>query len=127
MADPLRRQPTNEHMLRLMKAFELLRLMDREIPGQLVSAFFYVCAHNGCHKLALEQDLGLKTSSASRLTDWLSDYHRLGKPGLGLIEKSVDPSNRRRQFLRLTAKGHALLKQIEEIAYGEEQAHDLAA
>lgn len=127
MADPLRRQLTNENMLRLMKAFELLRLMDREIPGQLVSAFFYVCSHNGCHKLALEQDLGLETASSSRLTDWLSDYHRLGKPGLGLIEKRRDPSNRRRQILHLTAKGELLLQQIEEAVYGNNLEQYLAA
>ena len=127
MADPLKRPVTNDQMLKLMKAFELLRVMDREIPGQLVTAFFYVCSHNGCHKLAMEQDLGLKTASASRLTDWLSDFHRLGKPGLGLIEKFTDPANRRRQYLRLTAKGQALLQQIEEAVYSDNQAQDLAA
>ena len=118
MADPLKRAVTDDHMLKLMKAFELLRLMDREIPGQLVSAFFYVCSHDPCHKLAMEEDLGLRTASASRLTDWLSDFHRLGKPGLGLIEKYTDPSNRRRQYLRLTEKGKSLRKQIEELVYG---------
>ena len=127
MADPLKRQVTNDQMLKLLKAFELLRVMDREIPGQLVSAFLYICSHNGCHKLALQQDLDLKDSSSSRVTDWLSDFHRLGKPGLGLIEKFTDPSNRRRQFLRLTAKGHDLLQQIEEAVYGDNQAQDLAA
>ena len=118
MADPLKRDVTNDNLLKLMKAFELLRLMDREIPGQLVSAFFYICSHDNCHKLAMEEDLGLRTSSASRLTDWLSDFHRLGKPGLGLIEKYTDPSNRRRQYLRLTEKGKSLRKQIEELVYG---------
>ena len=118
MADPLKRDVTNDQLLKLMKAFELLRLMDREIPGQLVSAFFYVCSHDGCHKLAMEEDLGLRTSSASRLTDWLSDFHRLGEPGLGLIEKYTDPTNRRRQYLRLTEKGKSLRKQIEELVYG---------
>jgi len=118
MADPLKRLVTDDQILKLMKAFELLRLMDREIPGQLVSCFFYVCSHDGCHKLAMEEDLGLKTASASRLTDWLSDYHRLGKPGLGLIEKYTDPTNRRRQYLRLTEKGKSLRSQIMDIVYG---------
>ena len=120
MADPVRRAVTNEHMLKLMKAFELLRRLDREIPGQLVTAFFYVCSHNGCHKQALQEDLGLETASGSRLTDWLSEHHRLQhKEGLGLIEKRRDPSNRRRQILHLTAKGESLRQQIEEAVFGE--------
>jgi DNA-binding MarR family transcriptional regulator len=117
MADPLKRAVTDVQMLKLMKAFELLRLMDREIPGQLVSCFFYICSHDNCHKLAMEEDLGLRTASASRVTDWLSDYHRLGKPGLGLIEKYTDPACRRRQYLRLTEKGKSLRNQIEDIVY----------
>ena len=117
MADPLKRAVTDNQMLKLMKAFELLRIMDREIPGQLVSCFFYICSHDGCHKLAMEEDLGLRNASSSRVTDWLSDYHHLGKPGLGLIKKYTDPACRRRQYLQLTEKGKALRKQILDIVY----------
>ena len=84
--DPLKRTITNSQSLGILNAFELLRLMDREIPGQVVSAFLYIASHNPCHKQALEEDLGFKNSSGSRTTDWLSDYHRLGKPGLGLVK-----------------------------------------
>jgi DNA-binding MarR family transcriptional regulator len=112
--DPLKRTVTSRQTMSLLNAFELLRLMDREIPGQLVSAFLYIASHNPCHKQAMEEDLGFKTSSASRTTDWLSDYHRLGKPGLGLIKKYKDPSNWRRVLLKLTPKGEALIKQMKE-------------
>ncbi len=116
--DPLKRLQTDKDLNRVLKAFELLRLMDREIPGQLVSTFLYVASHNPCHKLALEEDLDFTTSSASRLTDWLSDYHRLGKPGLGLIVKTKDPSNQRRIVLKLTPKGESLARQMKELLYG---------
>ena len=116
--DPLRRTRTDRDIYRMLQGFELLRLMDREIPGQLVSAFLYIASHNPCHKQALEEDLDLKTSSASRLTDWLSDYHRLGKPGLGLIVKYKDPSNFRRIIVKLTPKGELLAKQMKEFLYG---------
>lgn len=115
--DPLKRQCTSRTTDKLLRAFELMRLMDREIPGQLVSAFLYIASHNPCHKQAMEEDLGFKTSSGSRTTDWLSDYHRLGKPGLGLIKKRVDPSNRRRMYLELTPKGEALIRQMRETIY----------
>ena len=112
--DPLKRTITNSQTLGILNAFELLRLMDREIPGQVVSAFLYIASHNPCHKQALEDDLGFKTSSGSRTTDWLSDYHRLGKPGLGLVKKYKDPSNWRRVMLKLTPKGETLIKQMKE-------------
>ena len=115
-ADPLKRQLTDPALAQFMNAFELLRQMDREIPGQLVSAFLYVASHNPCHKQAIEEDLNLKSASGSRLTDWLSDYHRLGKPGLGLVRKYQDPSNHRRVFVQLTPKGEALAQQMKSTA-----------
>ena len=118
MTDPLKRQQTSAQTAKLLHAFDLLRTLDREIPGQVVSAFFYVASHNPCHKQALEEDLGFETSSGSRTTSWLSDYHRLGKPGLGLIEKYKDPSNWRRILLKLTPKGEALAEQMKELIYG---------
>ena len=42
-----------------------------------------------------------------------------------LIIKETDPSNKRRQQLRLTKKGEALIQQIEEILYGD-QAPELS-
>lgn len=106
--DPLRKTITCTTLARLADAFDQLRMLDREMPGQVVSAFLYVSSHDGCHKHAMELALELKSASGSRVTDWLSDYHRLGKPGLGLITKKVDPTCRRRQILQLTSKGKEL-------------------
>lgn len=116
MSDPLKRQLTDPRINRFLGAFNLLREMDREIPGQLVSAFLYIASHNPCHKQALEEDLDLKMSSASRLIDWLSDYHRLGKPGLGLVRKHKDPSNYRRVIVELTPKGKRLINHMKQQA-----------
>tara|TARA_R100000458_G_C8264117_1_gene239367 strand:+ start:730 stop:1083 length:354 start_codon:yes stop_codon:yes gene_type:complete len=115
--DPLRRQVTDKQMERLMKVINLLRLYDREFPAQLMSVLLYVASHKDCHKQALEEDLNISMASSSRNTDWLSDRHRLNKPGLGLIRKSLDPSYKRRQILSLTKKGEDLVNQIKAILY----------
>lgn len=115
--DPYRRQLTNPKAHKLQMVLELFRLIEQEMPAQVITTFLYVAAHDNCHKTALEEDLGLTAASGSRNTDRLSKYHRLNKPGLDLITKEVDPQNRRRQILRLTPKGELLLKQIEEILY----------
>jgi len=96
-------------------------LLDKEMPAQVVATFLYVASHDECHKLAMEMALDFSTASGSRNTDWLSQYHRLNKPGLDLITKEVDPMNRRRQILRLTPKGKQLVQQIEEILYGNNE------
>lgn len=118
MNDPIKRGLTSPKMRNFLKAVELLRVLDREVPGQVMSAFAYIASHNPCHKQALEIDLGFSTASASRVTDWLSHSHRLGKQGLCLIEKVSDPSNYRRTLLRLTPQGEALKVQLLEILYG---------
>ena len=118
MPDPLRRFISDDECLRFLEAFELMRLLDREIPGQLMSAFFYIASHNPCHKLAMEEDLGFTSASSSRTCDWLSDLHRVGKPGLGLIIKYDDQSNRRRVMCKLSPKGEAMIQAIKDKLYG---------
>ena len=116
MPDPLAIQCTDARLDKVHQAFDMLRLLDREIPGQLVSTFLYIASHDGCHKQALEQELNMTTASSSRNTDWLSDG-RMGvkHKGLGLITKEQDG---RRQRLRLTPKGKQLAKQMKSIIYG---------
>ena len=105
-------------MERIYLAFEMLRLRDREMPGQTACTFFYVASHDGCHKQALEQELSMTTASASRNTDLLSKG-RVGRGalGLGLITKEVDQSNKRRQTLKLTSLGKDLARMIKQTIY----------
>ena len=116
--DPLRRQLTDPTGQPLLEVMNLLRLLDREVPAQVVATFFYVATHDNCHKQALEEDLDMTPASASRNTDWLSKHHRLNKPGLDLIVKQKDPTNQRRITLSLTPKGRMLWKQLKEITNG---------
>ncbi len=104
-------------MERMLRVINLLRLLDRELPAQAMASFLYVASHNPCHKQALEEDLEFTTASGSRNVNWLSDKHRLKKPGLGLITIERDPSNRRRLLLKLTPKGESLTKQIDLLLY----------
>lgn len=117
--DPLRRQRTSPKMEKVLTVINLLRLLDRELPAQVMATLFYVASHNNCHKAAMEEDLNFSTASGSRNTDWLSQHHRLNKPGLNLITKEPDPTNKRRTQLKLTPKGMQLIHQIEEILFND--------
>lgn len=117
--DPLKRAVTDDSMLALLKAFERLRTLDREMPGQVVSTFLYIASHDPCHKQAIEEDLVHTTASCSRNIDWLCDRARYeSRAGLRLVEKYRDPSNGRRFLVRLTPKGQALTRDIHSDLYG---------
>lgn len=118
--DPLRRVVTSTDVGKLLAAIEKLRVLDLEMPAQVISAFLYVASHDGCHSLALKEDLDMTAASTSRNTDWLSGTHRSNpERGLNLITKEVDPSNRRRHILKLTPQGKKLAKDLLDIIYGE--------
>lgn len=106
-------------MWKLLRIQELLREKDHEVPGQLVSVFYFIASHNPCHTTAIAQGLAMAQNSVSRNTDWLSTHHRLGKPGLGLIRKKTDPLDQRLKVCELTPKGERLINQIKEILNGD--------
>ena len=118
MPNPIRTQATDARLERIANAFDLIRKLDREMPGQVVSVFLYIASHDGCNKQALEQELGLTTASSSRNTDLLSSG-RKGRAtgGLGLIIKEDDPGNGRRQVLWLTNKGKELASLMKKTIY----------
>jgi DNA-binding MarR family transcriptional regulator len=104
----------------LYDSFELLRLLDTEMPAQLVATFFFIAAHGPVDTITVANHLNMKRSSVSRNTDWLSANHRLpNKAGLGLIIKEEHPTNWRTRLCRLSPKGESLIKQIKEKLYGD--------
>ena len=112
--DPLKRQVTDDSVVRLVDILQEFRKLDYEMPAQVILCFVFVASHNPCHSEVLCHELGLTRAAVSRNTDWLSEKHRLKKPGLGLINKEVDESNRRRMILSLTPKGKLMLKSIRD-------------
>ena len=112
--DPLKKQVTDDSVVRLVDILQEFRKLDYEMPAQVILCFVFVASHNPCHSEVLCHELGLTRAAVSRNTDWLSEKHRLRKPGLGLIKKEVDESNRRRMILSLTQKGKLMLKSIRD-------------
>ena len=112
---------TDIDMAKLAQAIEHFRTFDKEIPAQVIATFLYVASHDDCSKVDLEKALAFSSASGSRNTDWLGAYHRLNKPGLGLIIKYRDPTNRRKQVLQLSPKGRKLVQELKQILYSESE------
>ena len=108
-------------MAKLLRAMELFRSYDTEIPAQVLSVFLYIASHDDCSKVQLQDEqegLNMPSASASRNTDWLSHKHRLGKSGLNWVIKYRDPTDLRKQIMKLSPQGVLLVKQLRDILYG---------
>ena len=116
--NPLKRDITNDDLLPLLEVIEEIRVRDPEMTAAVLSIFLYVATHDDCHKQAIEEDLEISTSNCSRAADWLLDKRTLRKPGLGLITKEADPSNKRRVMFRLTQQGKHLANRLQTTLYG---------
>jgi DNA-binding MarR family transcriptional regulator len=127
-SNPLKRTLTDEQINKLYQCMEEFVKFDPEMPLQLQLTFLYIASHDGCHKQALEEELGYSNAAGSRNTDYLAAQHRYqlkggAKKGMNLISKDRDPSNRRRYSLTLTKQGHALVKSLKKKLYGKN--HDV--
>ena len=76
------------NLLRILHMFMKLD-QSQDVPLQAMAVFWYVATYQNCSKKDIEQYFDMSKSSASRLTDYISRYHRLGKAGLGLIKKNI--------------------------------------
>ena len=96
----------------LLRVLTLFMKLDntQEVPLQAIAVFWYVATYQNCSKKDIEEYFEMSKASASRMTDYISRYHRLGKTGLGLISKEQDPKDKRRTLLKLTRKGKDLIE-----------------
>ena len=101
-------------LVQLFKAIEEFRGVDPEMPSQSAALFLYSAIYPGCTMTDLQTNLGMSQASCSRNVSALSEWHRLEKPGLGLIVAAPDPMERRRKIVRLTEKGEQLAIALTE-------------
>jgi hypothetical protein len=101
------------------RAFETLRqrVPTKEMPGQLFCVFMFVAAAGGPVKCTqIEEGLGYNQSSVSRLTNWLYDKTRTGKPGLHWITKEYRGQDK---IVILTPIGEQIAREFWETVYGQ--------
>ena len=115
-----------EYLLKIdNESYNLLRVLtmfmkldnSQDVPLQAMAVFWYVATYQNCSKKDIEQYFDMSKASASRMTDYISRYHRLGKAGLGLVSKEQDPKDKRRTLLKLTRKGKDLIEKSFNTLY----------
>jgi DNA-binding MarR family transcriptional regulator len=93
---------------------EILKLSS-ELPLQAVNIFLNVAAQPGITSRELMAQTKMSQSSISRNVALLSDVHRSGSPGLGLIFTVEDPLERRRKLIYLSDDGKKLAATLGDI------------
>ncbi len=111
------------NLLRVLTMF--MKLDNTQvIPLQAITVFWYVATYHNCSKRDIEFFFNMSKASASRMTDYLSRYHRLGKAGLGLISKERDPKDKRKTILKLTRKGKDLIEKSFTTLYEDIKSYE---
>ena len=103
----------------LLRVLHMFMKLDnsQEVPLQAMAVFWYVATYQNCSKRDIEDHFKMSKASTSRMTDYISRYHRLGKAGLGLITKEQDPNDKRKTLLKLTRKGKDLIEKSFSTLY----------
>ncbi len=92
-------------LLNVQNIIKEFKSLNDEMPAQQVEVLFLIARRPGVTMAELSDEVGIALSSVSRNLQALGEWHRHGKPGLGLVETVPDPHERRRVIAFLTAKG----------------------
>ena len=105
-------------MGRLANALEIINSLD---PGAFYLHHLQIlltireAGSTGCTYGDIERRHSLSNAAASRSVNSLSGFARHRKTAMGLVEIFRDPGEGRRYRVRLTSKGQALMRSIEQL------------
>jgi hypothetical protein len=100
----------------LSQAIDKFRSLDDALPARVMHTFVIIAGwdegEQGPSKSELATALGLHAGVVVRHVAALTETHRLGKPGLNVVEEHRDISNPRIKRIRLNANGRTLRSQL---------------
>ena len=100
----------------LASGLEILGSLD---PGALplhhAQVFLFIAERGSCTYREIEQRFGISNASASRIVNSLGEHSGHRKAPLGLIQVGIDPAEGRRYRCRLTKRGEAVIRSLQNI------------
>jgi len=88
------------------------RKLDQHMTMTQAICFLWVAQNEGRTQVELRTSLNMASATSARNLAALSKVHRLGKPGLDLIEWVENPEDRRAKLLYLTTRGKHVAKNL---------------
>ncbi|MCQ1855431.1 MarR family winged helix-turn-helix transcriptional regulator [Neorhizobium galegae] len=109
---------TRDAAFTVSRVVHMLRTLSPDMPMQQADVLLHIALHPGITMAEITKRTGLSQSSVSRNVSAMSKFHRLGKPGLDLVEAAIDPREPRRRLVFLTQNGKLfitkLLRMVDE-------------
>ena len=97
-------------------ALDIFGLLDpKKLPLHHVHIFTIIANQESCTYKDIQNKCYLSHAAVSRVCNALSDNARHREKSLGLIEIFIDPDEGRRYRVKLSEKGKAIIKVIENI------------
>ena len=97
--------------LRLLRE---LQKIDSEFPLQYAVCLGEIAIHEGLSLSQLAERTGMPLSTVSRIVGALSRNRQKGS-AYDLVRASISATERRKKELTLTARGHAVIKSINDL------------
>lgn len=101
-----------EKLLRVIEAF---RSLDPDMQMPMAASFLLVALHDGVSRTEVMRALHVAGSTATRNLTGLTAKGRLGRPGHGLVDQTVNPDERRWRMHSLNPEGRRFLRRLVEI------------
>jgi DNA-binding MarR family transcriptional regulator len=99
----------------LSQAIDKFRTLDDAIPARVMHTFVCIAGWEGDEGPSMSElatMVGLNPGVVTRHVTALTETHRLGKPGLNVVEVRSDVDDPRMKRVRLTQKGRTLRSQL---------------
>ena len=107
-----KQKKTHNAPLRIAAIIRQLRSVSADMPMQQADVLLSIAVNPGLTLADIGKATSLSPASVSRNLASLSKFHRLGKPGLDLVEVVIDPRETRRRLVYLTPQGKALVTKL---------------
>jgi len=118
MAKDTLSQDDREALRKAAQIIEQFRAIDSDMSIQTAATLLGVAIMEGTSLREMSDKLGIANSTASRCVSLLSKYHRMRQKGLDMVSNEIDPMERRRKIISLTAKGKAFRTKLIETMKG---------
>lgn len=99
----------------LRKAIEEFSKINPEANTTMLLIFLFIAYRGVCTQKDLEVNLGLTNATASRGVSWWTENKRYGLEGVGYVERTEDPRDRRYKLLKLTPAGKKFYDHIKRM------------
>jgi len=107
-------------LMRCLSSIKHIREAEENFTPQMYQILMEIARQPGITLQGLVDATGTSLASISRNCMALGEWHRFGKPGLGMVEAVEDPHERRRKICFLTPKGRKFVEHHLNLLYPDE-------